>query len=261
MRAMSLRRWVEAWVWLWGMLLFGSACAEGLPETIVRVKPSIVAVGTYKATNSPPFTMRGTGFVVGNGNLVATNAHVIAGATDQDGATLTVQIRPPGATDSQLRRVKLLATDRDHDLAVLQMEGPALPHLVLGAADPVVEGLAVAFTGFPIGAALGFAPVTHRGMIAAITPIVLPAANSQRLNEASIKRVRAGQFLIYQLDATAYPGNSGSPLFHPDTGEVVGIINMVFVKGSKEAALTHPSGISYAIPVSFLQALVAEIGR
>ncbi len=27
------------------------------------------------------------------------------------------------------------------------------------------------------------------------------------------------------LDATAYPGNSGSPLYDPETGEVVGIIH------------------------------------
>ena len=37
-----------------------------------------------------------------------------------------------------------------------------------------------------------------------------------------------------------------------------GIINMVFVKGTKEAALTQPSGITYAIPARHLQALLAK---
>jgi S1-C subfamily serine protease len=60
------------------------------------------------------------------------------------------------------------------------------------------------------------------------------------------------------LDATAYPGNSGSPVFDVDTGEVIGIINMVFIKGSKEAALSQPSGITYAIPSIHLKDLLSQ---
>jgi hypothetical protein len=37
---------------------------------------------------------------------------------------------------------------------------------------------------------------------------------------------------------------------------VIGIVNMVFVKGSKEAALTQPSGITYAIPSRHLVELL-----
>jgi len=61
---------------------------------------------------------------------------------------------------------------------------------------------------------------------------------------------------VFQLDATSYPGNSGSPLYDPATGEVVGVLNMAFVKGTKEKALTDPSGISYAIPSRYLKALI-----
>ena len=43
---------------------------------------------------------------------------------------------------------------------------------------------------------------------------------------------------MFQLDATAFPGQSGSPLYDGANGEVVGIINMVFVKGTKESALS-----------------------
>jgi S1-C subfamily serine protease len=55
-----------------------------------------------------------------------------------------------------------------------------------------------------------------------------------------------------------YPGNSGSPVFDVATGQVVAVINMVLVKGSKESALTHPSGISYAIPVRFVIDLLKD---
>jgi serine protease Do len=65
-----------------------------------------------------------------------------------------------------------------------------------------------------------------------------------------------GNFDIFQLDGTAYPGNSGGPLFDPETGDVLGIVNMVFIKGTRESALTHPSGITYAIPSKFIQQLL-----
>jgi S1-C subfamily serine protease len=65
-------------------------------------------------------------------------------------------------------------------------------------------------------------------------------------------------FSIYQLDGTAYPGNSGSPLYDPDTGQVLAVINMVFVKGLKESAITAPSGITYAIPVRHVKELLAR---
>lgn len=229
----------------------------GMMEAIEKVRPSIVVVGTYKKTNSPPFVIRGTGFVVGNGNLVATNAHVVVEPGDSDAPALVIQGRNANG-ENQVRRATLLSRDKAHDLALLRIDGPPLPAIRLRNSDQVREGQTIGFTGFPIGGALGFSPVTHRGMISAITPIVLPSGNSQQLNEKAIRQLRNGTFNIFQLDATAYPGNSGSPVFDVDSGEVIGIINMVFIKGSKESALSQPSGISYAIPANFLQNLIDE---
>lgn len=61
---------------------------------------------------------------------------------------------------------------------------------------------------------------------------------------------------MLQLDATAYPGNSGGPLFVIETGAVVGVVNMVALKGTRESALSQPSGISYAVPVEFVLRLL-----
>jgi S1-C subfamily serine protease len=66
---------------------------------------------------------------------------------------------------------------------------------------------------------------------------------------------------VFQLDATAFPGNSGSPLYDPDTGAVVGIINKVFVQETKENLLAKPSGISYAIPIRYALPLLKKAGR
>mgnify|MGYP000921023660 FL=1 len=226
-------------------------------DTIDRIKPSIVVVGTYKKTNSPQFVLRGTGFVVGNGNIVATNAHVVPDSAESDAPALVIQARNERG-EPQVRRARLLQRDRDHDLAIISIEGPALPALKLQNSDSVREGLSIGFTGFPIGGALGFSPVTHRGIVSSITPIALPGGNAQQLNEKLIQRIKSGAFNIFQLDATAYPGNSGSPVFDVETGNVIGVINMVFIKGSKEAALSQPSGITYAIPVNFLAELLKK---
>ena len=236
--------------------------AAGLPETIERVKPSIVAVGTFQRTRNPPFAFRGTGFVVGDGTVVVTNAHVLPDALQADQKeTLVVLAAGTASADArgaQARDVKLLAVDKEHDVALLRLSGAPLPALKIGDSGAVREGLSVAFTGFPLGYALGFVPVTHRGIVAALTPIVLPAPGSPHLDEAAIRRLRAGAFVVFQLDATAYPGNSGSPVYDPETGQVIGVINMVFVKNAKESALREPSGISFAVPARHLQELLRE---
>ncbi len=252
--------------WLLACAFSGTTWAD-LAETIEKIKPSIVMLGSFNVLGSPQYVLRGTGFVIGDGNVVATNAHVVAAqvaaaeaeqkAAGNSGAPpgeLVVQVRQAG--EWQMRRAKILALDTTHDLALVRFEGTPVPRLTLRDSAGVREGQAIAFTGFPIGGALGFSPVTHRGIVSSITPIVLPTGNARQLSPTSIRRAKEGSFDIFQLDATAYPGNSGGPVFDPETGEVLAVINMVFVKGSKEAALSHPSGITYAIPGRYVAELL-----
>lgn len=245
-------RWIVVCV---SMVFSGLSSAE-LADAIDKVKPSIVIVGYHKSTNNPRFTLRGSGFVALNGNSAITNAHVLLGPSeDSSGFALVVQVRGSKG-ELQMRQATVLEVDRLHDLALLRFDGEPVPALVLRDSNTVREGQAVALMGFPIGGALGFSPVTHRAMVSSITPIVLPAATGQMLTERSIRSIRDGSFNIFQLDGTAYPGNSGGPLFDVVSGEVVGIINMVFVKSTKESAISQPSGITYAIPANFVQQLV-----
>lgn len=252
--ACTRRRWLAGC----GAGVFGFAVAPAqaqFVELIEKTKPSILIVGTYKATNSPRFNLRGTGFVVGDGNLAITNAHVLpAPGEPSDGSDLVVQVRL--GRELQMRTVSVLEIDRLRDLALLRFSGDPAPALALGDSDAVKEGQTIAYTGFPIGGALGFSPVTHRGMVSSITPIVLPSANGQSLSARSIRNVRDGSFDIFQLDGTAYPGNSGGPVFDVATGAVIAVINMVYVRGTRETALSQPSGITYAIPANFIAPLL-----
>jgi serine protease Do len=238
-------------------VFFARPLRADIASSIAKVKPSVVIVGTFKNTNSPRFGLRGTGFVVGHGNLVITNAHVLQQPTEKDvEAALVIQIRV-GQNELQMRPAAVVEVDKLHDLVLLHFEGPAAPALSVRDSGSVQEGQAIAFMGFPIGGALGFSPVTHRGMVSSIVAAALPTPSAQQLNEKTIRSLRSGgSFDIFQLDGTAYPGNSGGPLFDPDTGEVLGVVNMVFIKGTRESALTNPSGISYAIPSRFVQQLL-----
>jgi S1-C subfamily serine protease len=228
-----------------------------MPDTIEKVKPSVVAVGTYQKTRSPPFAFRGTGFVVGDGTLVATNAHVLPEQLSVQNREMLVVFAWSGGK-LQARGAKPSAVDTGHDLAVLKIEGPPLPALELNESATVREGQTFAFTGFPIGNVLGLVPVTHRGMVSAVTPIVMPTPTAKQLDVNVIKRVKAGAFPVFQLDATAYPGNSGSPMYDIETGLVVAIVNMVFVKTTRENVLSQPSGIAFAIPIRHLRDLLAK---
>ncbi len=235
-----------------------TALADDTVATIERVKKSIVALGTYERTRSPAFQFRATGFAVGDGSLIATNAHALPLTVDSEHRE-TLAIAIPGAgREPQIREARQVAVDPDTDLALLRIGGQPLPPLRLGDFARVREGQSVLMTGFPIGGVLGIFPATHRGMISAITPIAIPPPTAAKLDPKVFRRLTTGAFPVFQLDATAYPGNSGSPIYDPETGEVFGIVNMVFVKGTKETALTQPSGITYAIPVNHLQALLEK---
>lgn len=229
-----------------------------LPDTIARIKPSIVIVGTHMRLRAPNFELKGTGFAIGDGTLVATNAHVAGVQLDADRfETLAVVASVDGK--QQTRDARIVAVSVEHDLAILRIQGAPLPALPLGDSARVREGQSIAFTGFPIGSVLGFIPVTHRGIVSALTPIVIPVDNIAHLSAPNRTRLARGSLTVFQLDATAYPGNSGSPLFDPDSGEVIGILNMVLVKAGKESVLAQPSAISYAIPGVHLTALLATV--
>nr|WP_238984754.1 S1C family serine protease [Ectothiorhodospira haloalkaliphila] len=158
-----------------------------------------------------------------------------------------------------MRQARRVASDPLRDLTLLRFEGRGLPALRVGDSDRLREGETVALTGFPIGAVLGLVPATHTGIVSAITPIAMPVRSTQNLDPAMIRRLR-DPYTVFQLDATAYPGNSGSPLYRPQTGEVIGVLNMVFVKEGRERALDRPSGISYAIPGNYVRELLREAG-
>jgi len=245
----------------------GAALAHAAPAladrqaTIAKVRASVVAVGTFDRTRSPQFQFLGTGFIVADGTLVVTNSHVLPAVLDPVRRE-TIAILLPGRAgdkdkdDVQAREARQIAVDPSTDLALLKINGAPLPALAVRDSEGIREGQEVLFTGFPIGAVLGPFPATHHGMVSVITPIAIPQGRAAELDSAVVRRLASGAFPVFQLDATAYPGSSGSPVYDPENGDVIGIVNMVLVKGTKESVLSQPSGITYAVPSKYLKSLI-----
>ncbi|NDW14314.1 trypsin-like serine protease [Alteromonas genovensis] len=234
---------------------FSKPDRHNFPFIVKAISESTLAIAIEAPIKYSTPKIQGTGFVVGDGSYAITNYHVVSDVLDPSIVEHFVVLSGRG---TKVRKIKatLEKIDPQHDLALLKLdEKLTAVHLSTEALLP--PGSEVAFTGFPIGAILGLYPATHRGYISAITPDAIPAHNSNQLTSRMLARIE-NPSLIYQLDAVAYPGNSGSPVYDPTTGDIIGVINKVLVKDTKESALSAPTGISYAIPVRHVLNLMSK---
>jgi S1-C subfamily serine protease len=242
-------------VLLWALMPNATLSAHSIVTVVAKVKQAVVGVGLHDPLGQHTQQLRGTGFVFGDGSFVATNYHVVSQDLDPQYVQHHIVFSGIGATP-KVFKARIIAQDIEHDLAILKLD------TVLRAADLasgalLADGTDILLTGFPIGPVLGLYPATHRGILAATTPDVIPSSNADRLTSEMINKLK-NPSLIYQLDITAYPGNSGSPVYDATNGEVIGILNKVFLKNGKESVLQNPSGISYAIPIHYLRALAKK---
>ena len=161
----------------------------------------------------------GTGFFIRSDGLIATNGHVIEGATD-----ITVQV----GEDERVYRATLVGHDDATDLALLRIEGDKpFPVLVLGESDRLEVGEWVVAIGNPFG------------LSRSVTTGIVSFKGRRDVNPSG----RPGYYDFIQTDAAINPGNSGGPLLDA-RGAVIGI-----------NAAVNPSGqgIGFAIPIEQLR--------
>lgn len=228
-----------------------------MADLVSKIKASTVSVGTYSYKDVPMTQFRGTGFAIGDGSRIVTNHHVVR-AIKEKKRMFYLRIFHKNMPGKGVKAV-LVAEDPFHDLAILEMARKVAP-LTMAADGSLKEGHQVAFTGYPIGFVLGLNATTHTGIVSAIAPVMLPIPHGSLIKGEMIKYLEHPWDII-QLDAVAFPGNSGSPVYRISTGEVVGVINKVFVKGKKEHVLKEPTGITYAVPVGFVRKLNGSINN
>lgn len=221
------------------------AAEQSLAATVKRITPSVVAIAAFDPLRKPPLRYLGTAFAVHDGGILVTNDHVVAAA---GGKHITA------VQNGRRLALSMLLRRRDMDLALLRLDQGRLPPLPLAEAPS--PGMDIAFTGYPVANMLGVFPITHKGIVSGIKPAEVPRNNPRRLSGGEIRRIR-GRIEILQLDATAFPGMSGSPLYLPASGAVVGIVSSLKATSPDPAdSLRRPSGIAYAIPVRYLRALM-----
>ncbi|MFQ5863472.1 MAG: S1C family serine protease [Candidatus Brocadiales bacterium] len=229
----------------------------GLPSIIKKMKPAVVAIASVNPTSKPPVKLYGSGFIYDQKGYAITAEHVIR-AIERDGQLEDLHVWFHRGGRFYNVRASLSIRLKRYDVAVVKLEGENFPALLLGDSSSVREGQAVALCGFPFGTILGLYPATHRGIISSINPAVLPVRNTAELDSKKLKALST-PFNIFQLDCTAFPGDSGSPLFSPATGEVIGMVNSAFIARTKQGSFS--TGISYAIPVNLIKEALAEKGK
>ncbi len=163
------------------------AYSSAVIQAVETVGPAVVKIDAAKGG--------GSGVLFTPDGLILTNSHVV----DKSG-TLTVVM-----TDGRSAQADLIGQDADTDLAVIRIDGSALPWATLGDSRAVRVGqIAIA-----IGNPYGFHHSVTAGVVSALGRSL---------------RARSGRLMddIIQTDAALNPGNSGGPLV-TTRGEVVGV--------------------------------------
>ena len=183
---------------------------------------------TYQAQSS------GSGIIVGQNDtelLVATNNHVVSGATDMK-VTFT---------DSTQVAAAVKGTDSATDLAIIAVKLSDIPSdtmskikvSTLGDSDNVKVGEQV----IAIGNALGYGQSLTVGYISAL--------------DREITDENGIQHTYIQTDAAINPGNSGGALLDLN-GNVIGI-------NAAKNASTEVEGMGFAIPISKAQEILNNL--
>jgi len=189
-----------------------------------EINPSVVSITgkgapiqSFFGTQTPEKS--GTGFIVTNDGLVATNKHVIDGLVS---FTVTT-------SEGKSFAGKVVAIDPATDLSLVKVEARGLPAADLGDSD----GLEVGQWVIAVGNALGELKNTVTvGVVSALERAVSPSNGSSQENLDG----------LIQTDAAINPGNSGGPLVNLK-GQVVGI----------NTAIANAQNIGFAIGVNDLK--------
>ena len=203
-----------------------------LPPVALPPPPAPVQTGGKPAEGRPaPGGGRsigsGTAFAVTQRGLAVTNAHVIAGCgvvTDEGG-----------------RPLRVIATDRQRDLALLDA-GRSFPTVVRfrdrgGAA---LGETALVF-GFPYGQALGTGINLTNGIVTGTSGI-------------------GGDSSRFQMNAAVQPGNSGGPVVD-DAGLLIGVaVGRLNDLAVLRATGALPQGINFAIRAESVEQLLRAHG-
>lgn len=170
----------------------------------------------------------GTGFFITPDGYIATNFHVIAGATE-------VSVRDSSGRNHVARIVR---TDMKNDLAILKIEGQ-FQALALARSNTVRKGDSVFTLGFPNPNIQGLAVKFTEGTISSLSGI-------------------QDQPNVFQMSVPIQPGNSGGPLLTRE-GVVVGVVvSKLNASFAMQNGMGVPDAVNYSVKSNYLLELVSN---
>jgi len=169
----------------------------------------------------------GSGVLFRPDGYVLTNAHVTRDAT-----TVSVVL----ANGRELP-ARIIGSDPDTDVAVVKIDGDALPVAELGTAAHLKVGQTAVAIGSPLALAGG--PSVTVGVISA-------------LHRSVRTRDSTSLFDMIQTDAPIAPGSSGGALLDGQ-GRVIGITTAIAVSD------VGPEGLGFAIPIDVASSIADEL--
>ena len=174
----------------------------------------------------------GSGFIIDEKGVVLTNQHLFPNARQ----IRSIKVHLPG--DDKTYEARLIGSDYELDLAVLQIEGDGpFPTVPLGDSDSTRVGEWVIAIGNPYR-------LEHT-----VTVGVLSAKGRQITVRDSDSAMPRSYRNLMQTDAAINPGNSGGPLINLK-GEAIGINTAVSTQGQ---------GIGFAIPINAAKEVLDDL--
>ena len=221
-----------------------AAAASSYSHAAKRAAPAVVSIVASKAargrgtTEDPWFrhffgngrgpqtqTGLGSGVIVSADGYLLTNNHVVEGASDID-----VQL-----ADGRQVRARLVGTDPETDLALLQVQLADLPAIALGDMRALQVGDVVLAIGNPFNVGQ------------TVTSGIVSALGRNRLGLSTFEN-------FIQTDAAINPGNSGGALVDAE-GRLVGINTAIYSRSGGSM------GIGFAIPVDTARMVMQALLR
>lgn len=184
----------------------------------------------------------GSGFIIDEGGLVVTNAHVVAGADD-----ITVQL----SDRREIDEVEVVGTDPQTDVALLRIDASDLRAVSLGHSDSTRVGewvLAIGSPGFGPSEVLPF--TVTAGIVSAKGRSL--GILGQRFQRRNLPNLAIESFI--QTDAVINRGNSGGPLVNLE-GEVIGMNTAIMSQTGGYV------GYGFAVPSELIRQVVEDLER
>ncbi len=224
----------------------GSPRSSSYSDAVRRATPAVVNIFTSKEVKTPPHPFLndplfrhffgdradpesqraaslGSGVIVSPRGYILTNHHVVEAADEIEVAL----------ADGKKLKARLVGSDPETDLAVLQVSNGTLPSITFGD----TESLRVGDVVLAIGNPFGVGQTVTMGLISAL------GRNQLGINTFE-------NFI--QTDAAINPGNSGGALIDA-AGNLIGINTAIYSRSGGSL------GIGFAIPASSAKQVMEQI--